>query len=83
MNKEHFLSKVAEAPFEVVGVRVWMDKNFGLDVQTYSLWLVGEHSWDESLFMGLDSRSLCVKFRSMERAIKEREKLTRWLNENK
>lgn len=83
MNKDRFLSLVAEAPFDVLGVRLWKDRNYGLDVQTYSLWLVGEHSLDESLFMGRDSRSLCLKFRSLERANKEQEKLTRWLNENK
>mgnify|MGYP007043719642 FL=1 len=83
MNKDRFLSLVAEAPFDVLGVRLWKDRNYGLDVQTYSLWLVGEHSLDESLCMGRDSRSLCLKFRSLERANKEQEKLTRWLNENK
>ena len=83
MNKDRFLSLVAEAPFDVLGVRLWKDRNYGLDVQTYSLWLVGEHSLDESLCMGSDSRSLCLKFRSLERANKEQEKLTRWLNENK
>lgn len=83
MNKDRFLSLVAEAPFDVLGVRLWKDRNYGLDVQTYSLWLVREHSLDESLCMGRDSRSLCLKFRSLERANKEQEKLTRWLNENK
>lgn len=83
MNKDRFLSLVAEAPFDVAGVRLWKDRNYGLDVQTYSLWLVGEHSLDESLCMGMDTLSLCLKFRSLERANKEQEKLTRWLNENK
>lgn len=83
MNKDRFLSLVAEAPFDVVGVRLWKDRNYGLDVQTYSLWLVGEHSLDESLCMGMDTLSVCSKFRSLERANKEQEKLTRWLNENK
>ncbi|BDU12137.1 hypothetical protein [Escherichia phage phiWec179] len=83
MNKDRFLSLVAEAPFDVLGVRLWKDRNYGLDVQTYSLWLVGEHSLDKSLCMGVDTLPLCLKFRSLERANKEQEKLTRWLNENK
>lgn len=83
MTKDHFLRILAEARFDVKGIRVWKDRNYGLDTQTFSLWLVGEHSLDESLCMGVDTSALCVKFRSLERANKEKEKLTRWMNENK
>ncbi len=43
MTKDDFLDAVEKASeqFEVMGVRVHKDRNYGLDVQTYSLWLVG------------------------------------------
>ncbi|QHR63714.1 hypothetical protein teqhal_103 [Escherichia phage teqhal] len=53
MTKDDFLDAVEKASekFEVMGVRVHKDRNYGLDIQTYSLWLVGEHSLVTSLVM--------------------------------
>jgi hypothetical protein len=82
MTKDDFLDAVEKAneQFEVMGVRVHKDKNYGLDVQTYSLWLVGEHSSEITLVMGADAYPLMVKFRSIEKATKEMTKLGNWLN---
>lgn len=82
MNRNEFINRVIEAgtKFNVVDVRVHKDRNYGLEVQTYSLWLVGSYSSDVSLCMGMDSYPLCVRFRSLEKANKERDKFKRWLD---
>ncbi|AIZ02307.1 hypothetical protein VR20_249 [Escherichia phage vB_EcoM_VR20] len=82
MTKDDFLDAVEKASeqFEVMGVRLHKDRNYGLDVQTYSLWLVGEHSLATNLVMGMDVHPLLVKFRSMEKATKEMTKLGKWLD---
>lgn len=82
MTKDDFLDAVEKASeqFEVMGVRVHKDRNYGLDTQTYSLWLVGEHSIVTTLVMGMDSQPLLVKFRSLEKATKEMTKLGKWLD---
>ena len=72
---ESFIDKHGFSP---VAVRMKADTNFGLDVQTYSLWLVGPHSVDDSLVMGVDTYYL-ERFRSKERAIESRGKLNRFL----
>lgn len=85
MNKEEFTNRIIEASreFNVVGIRIHKDRNYGLDIQTYSLWAIGENSKDESLCMGKDNYSLCVKFRSLEKAVKIRDKFKKWLDEIK
>ncbi|QWQ55893.1 hypothetical protein [Escherichia phage P479] len=82
MTKDDFLDAVEKASeqFEVMGVRLHKDRNYGLDVQTYSLWLVGEHSLATNLVMGVDTYPLLVKSRSMEKATKEMTKLGKWLD---
>ncbi|QWT76807.1 hypothetical protein [Escherichia phage vB_EcoM-UFV05] len=82
MTKDDFLDAVEKASekFEVMGVRVHKDRNYGLDIQTYSLWLVGEHSLATNLVMSVDTYPLLVKFRSMEKATKEMIKLGKWLD---
>lgn len=77
MNKDRFLSLVAEAPFDVLGVTLWKDRNYGLDVQTYSLWLVGEHSLDKSLCMGVDTLPLCLKFRTRKQRARKTDEVAK------
>ena len=72
---ESFIDKHGFSP---VAVRMKADTNFGLDVQTYSLWLVGTSSADETLVMGVDTYYL-ERFRSRERAIESRGKLNRFM----
>lgn len=79
MTKGAFLKRLASASFKVVGVRIHHDRNYGLEKQTYSLWLVGSGSSDETLTMGTDNHPLCVRFTSLERAQKEKVKLEGWL----
>lgn len=79
MTKSDFLERIASVSFKVVGVRIHHDRNYGLDKQTYSLWLVGSSSYDETLTMGADNHPLCVRFTSLERAHKEKVKLEGWL----
>lgn len=82
MNKSEFIGRVIDcnSRFEVKRVRVSKDRNHGLDIQTYSLWLVGEHSCDDTITMGVDAQPLLVKFRSIDKANKEAEKFNRWIN---
>lgn len=82
MNKTELLRRVTccNSKFEVKRVRLHKDRNYGLDTQTYSLWLVGEHSVDEAIAMGVDVMPLCLKFRSIDKAMKERDKFNRWIN---
>lgn len=82
MNKAELIRRVIDCNlrFKVKKVRVHKDRNYGLDTQTYSLWMVGEHSADDTIMMGIDTMPLCVKFRSMEKANKEAEKLNRWID---
>lgn len=81
MNKSEFIRRVIDCNlmFQVKKVRVNKDRNYGLDIQTYSLWLVGERSSDDTITMGLDSRPLLVKFRSIDKANKEAEKFNVWI----
>jgi hypothetical protein len=85
MNKEEFTKRIIEAgrQFEVVSIRIHKDRKYGLDIQTYSLWAVGEHSKDETLCMGKDCYSLLIKFRSLEKAVKISDKFKKWLSEIK
>lgn len=82
MNKSEFIRRVIDCNlrFQVKKVRVNKDRNYGLDIQTYSLWLVGDHSSDDTITMGIDARPLLVKFRSIDKANKESEKFNRWIN---
>lgn len=82
MNMSEFIRRVIDcnSRFEVKRVRVNKDRNHGLDIQTYSLWLVGERSSDDTISMGIDARPLCVKFRCIDKANKEAEKFNSWIN---
>ena len=81
MNRLEFTNRLIDASlrFNPVSVRMHKDANYGLDVQTYSLWIVGERSIDETLCMASDSFALCVRFRSYDKAIKERDKMRKWM----
>ena len=82
MNKSELIGRVIDCNlrFKVKRVRVNKDRNYGLDTQTYSLWLVGEHSADDTITIGIDAQPLCVKFRSIDKANKEAEKFNRWID---
>lgn len=82
MNKSEFIRSVESASldFKVVRVRVNKDRNYGLDTDKFSLWLVGEHSCDDSLTMGTDCRPLLLRFNSLDKAKKEMDKYNKWLN---
>lgn len=67
MTRLDFLYAVERAHFNPVMVRFHKDLNYGLERQTYSLWLVGEHSNDETLVMGTDTRFL-ARFHSEAKA---------------
>lgn len=82
MNKSEFIDKVklAGLKFKVVSVRVNKDRNYGLEQQYFSLWLTGSNSCDESLTMSVDCMPLLLRFKSLEKAINEKDKYNRWLN---
>lgn len=81
MNRLEFIRRVIDcnSRFEVKRVRVNKDRNHGLDIQTYSLWLVGERSSDDTIIMGIDASPLCVRFRSIDKANKEAKKFNGWI----
>lgn len=82
MTRQELLNRVEafidKHGFSPVAVRMNKDSNYGLDKQTYSLWLVGPSSADDTLVMGVDTYYL-ERFRSRERAIESRGKLNRFL----
>lgn len=67
MRRLDFLYAVEHVHFNPVMVRIHYDKNYGLERQTYSLWLVGPNSNDETLVMGTDTHFL-ARFHSEAKA---------------
>lgn len=74
MNKQELFDRVdafiSTHGYVPVNVRVHFDKNYGLDRQAVSLWLVGKYSADETLCMGIDTLFL-KRYHSAERAEKD------------
>lgn len=78
MTKLELIHSIRKATFDVIKVRVHKDANYGLERQTYSLWLVGKNSSDDTLCIGTDTLFL-QRFVSERNAILHAEKLNRWL----
>ncbi|MDU6685342.1 MAG: hypothetical protein E6470_17175 [Enterobacteriaceae bacterium] len=54
MNKQQFLEMLCKLQFKPVGIRVCKDTNYGMDKQTYSVWVCGRGSIDTTMVMGID-----------------------------
>lgn len=82
MNKDTFNERLAKFEKEQgerpLKVRLNVDRNYGLDIQTYSLWLVGRSSFDDALIMGVDALFL-ERFKSNKKAIDCLSRYEKWL----
>lgn len=82
MNKDTFNERLTKFEKEQgerpLKVRLNLDRNYGLDIQTYSLWLVGRSSCDESLTMGVDTLFL-ERFKSNKKACDCLFRYQKWL----
>lgn len=82
MNKDTFQERLIRFEREQgerpIRVRLNLDRNYGLDLQTYSLWLVGHSSCDEALTMGVDTLFL-ERFKSNNKAIDCLSRYEKWL----
>ncbi|EOE6915512.1 hypothetical protein ACKS9G_001963 [Cronobacter turicensis] len=76
------MSRLEQLSFPPVGVRTIKDANYGLDKQTYSVWICGRGSIDPTIPVGIDL-SFVGRFHKFEKAEKEAIKLNKFLKQYK
>lgn len=77
MHKQQFIEQLRTLKFNPVGVRACADANYGLDKQTYSVWICGRGSIDPALPTGLDL-SFVGRFHKEETANSAAVKYQKW-----
>lgn len=80
MNKDELFNRLRNLSFKPVGVRACKDANYGLEKQSYSVWICGKGSIDPAIPTGIDI-SFIGRYLKEETANKAKQKYQKWFEQ--